>query len=79
MEFERYTVKYKTKKFEYNQKILGKEFVKDNRNKGLLLIKHKKYKLKEFIEINNISKANEFKIDIILCKNHYNKALMFYD
>ena len=79
MDFERYTVKYKTQKFSNNQRILGKEFVKNNRNKGILLIKHKKYKLKEFIEINNFSKDNEFKIDIILCQNHYNKTLMFYD
>ena len=42
MDFERYTVKYKTQKFSNNQRILGKEFVKNNRNKGILLIKHKK-------------------------------------
>ena len=79
MDFERYTVKYKTQKFSNNQRILGKEFVKNNRNKGILLIKHKKYKINEYIEINNISKVNEFKIDLIFCKNHYNKSFMFYN
>jgi len=79
MKFERYTVKYNAKSSNKNQKILGKEFVKNNRNKGILLINHKKYKIKEFIETDNISKKSEFKIDIILCKNHYNKSCMFHN
>ena len=37
-----------------NIRILGKDFVKNNKNKGKLIINNKKYKLKEFININEI-------------------------
>ena len=56
--------------------ILGKEFVKNNSNKGRLVINNKKCKLKEFIENKKIKK-DKLKIGIILSKNIYNKNYMF--
>ena len=55
MEVERYKMIY-TKNlstlFENDYiRILGNDFVKNNKNKGKLIINNKKYKLKEFINI----------------------------
>ena len=56
MEMKRYQMKYKTNKGRKNNdflNILGNAFVKNNRNKGKLIIANKKYYLNEHININN--------------------------
>ena len=68
MEMKRYPMKYKIDKRRKNNNILnilGKNFVKNNINKGKLIIENKKYYLKEYIELNNFKKT-ELKIDILL-------------
>jgi len=50
----------------YNLRILGKDFVKNNKNKGKLIINNKKYKLKEFI--GGERKSYQIKINIILIR-----------
>ena len=57
-----------------NLRILGEDFVKNNINKGKLIINNKKLFFKGVISINNI-KIN--KIKMILCKSIYNKSCMF--
>ena len=44
-----------------NIRILGNDFVKNNKNKGKLIINNKKNKLKEFINSNKI-KGDKIKI-----------------
>ena len=70
MEMTRYQMKYiiKSLLYNYSLNILGKDFVKNNRNKAKLIIENKKYYLKEYIELNNIKKL-ELKIDILLSKD----------
>ena len=60
----------------YNIKILDNIFVKNNKNKGKLIINNKKYKLKEFININEI-KNNIIKINMILSKELSNISHLF--
>ena len=59
-------------------KILGKEFIKRNKNKAKLLINNKKIKLKEYININidNI-KNEEINIGIILKEKYVDGSCMF--
>ena len=69
MEVERYKMIY-TKNLSIlfendNIRILGNDFVKNNKNKGKLIINNKKNKLKEFINRNEI-KGDKIKINIIL-------------
>ena len=59
-----------------NIRILGKDFVKNNKNKGKLIINNKKYKLKEFINSNEI-KNDIIKINIILSKEISNISHLF--
>ena len=59
-----------------NIRLLGKDFVKNNKNKGKLIINNKKYKLKEFININEI-KNNIIKINMILSKELSNISHLF--
>ena len=61
-----------------NIRILGKDFVKNNKNKGKLIINNKKYKLKEFININEI-KNDIIKINIILSKELSNISHLFHN
>ena len=76
MEKELYKVIYKINPIESNLKILDGVFVKNNKNKARLLIKNKKYKLKEFIPHNN-DKQEKIKIIIILSKTLVKKNNMF--
>ena len=59
-----------------NVRILGKDFVKNNKNKGKLIRNNKKYKLKEFINSNEI-KNDIIKINIILSKEISNISHLF--
>ena len=72
-----YENKYKEILDDNQLRILGKEFVKNNRNKGKLVINNKKCELKEFMEINDIKNNNELKIGIVFSKNIYNRSDMF--
>ena len=58
-----------------NIRLLGKDFVKINKNKGKLIINNKKYKLKEFI--NNEIKDDIIKINMILSKELSNISHLF--
>ena len=64
--------------YEDNIKILGKHFVKNNRNKGKLIIKNKKYNLKEIFKINKDINEN-IKIVMILSTELSNASYMFQD
>ena len=59
-------------------RIFGKEFVKNNRNKAVMCIKNKKYKLREYLRIN-ICMENIFRIKLIPKDNIYNISYMFKD
>ena len=75
----RYQMKYKIDKSlvdNNNLKILGKTFVKNNRNKAKLIIENKKYNLKDFNKLNNFKKS-ELKIDILLRQDISNISYMF--
>ena len=79
MEMIRYQMKYKIDKSLVDNnilKILGKTFVKNNRNKAKLIIENKKYNLKDFIKLNNFKKS-ELKIDILLRQDISNISYMF--
>ena len=81
MEIKRYQIKYTTvNPIKYNDilNILGKTFVKNNRNKGKLIIENKKYYPNEYIQLNNFKKS-EIKIDILLSKDICNLSCMFKD
>ena len=76
MEFERFTMIYDQKKIKNNLRILGDSFVKNNKNKGKLIISNKKYNLKEFYSIDNINK-DKIKIGLIYNKYIFNKSFIF--
>ena len=59
-----------------NIRILGHDFVKNNKNKNILIINNKKNKLKEFINDREF-KGDEIKIKMILIKELYHIAHMF--
>ena len=61
-----------------NSRIFGKYFVKNNKNKGKLIINNKKFQIKEYININEIKK-DEFKVKIFLTRNISNKCYFFGD
>ena len=56
--------------------ILGKEFVRNNANKGKLIINNRKSCLKSYIDIKNSKKAI-LKLKMIFYENSYNKSNMF--
>ena len=56
--------------------ILGKVFVKNNRNKAKLIIRNKKYNLKDYFKLD-IFKKSELKIDILLSQDISNISYMF--
>ena len=60
-----------------NIRILGNDFVKNNKNKGKLIINNKKYKLKEFINIKEFKK-DKIKIYMILSKELSNISHLIY-
>ena len=70
----RYQMKYKIDNV--NLIILGKTFVKNNRNKAKLIYRNKKYNLKDYIKLNNIKKSI-LKIDIFLSQDINNISYMF--
>ena len=78
MDFEKYSLYYIKEKENPNNylRILGKEFIKNNKNKGKLIIDNKKYPFQEFVIIHGISEG-EIKIKIILNGNSYNRSYMF--
>ena len=57
-------------------KILDEEFIKNNINKGKLVIRNKKHSFKEFIDIKNV-KEDELKIYLILSKDICNLSFIF--
>jgi len=59
-----------------NVRILGHNFVKNNKNKVKLLINNKKYNLKEFVDSKEF-KEYQIKINIILSKGLSNISYMF--
>ena len=59
-------------------RVLGKEFIRNNKNKGKFIIKNKKYDLIEFIDATNIEE-DEIKIKLVLKDNIYDKSCMFKD
>ena len=75
----RYQMKYKIDKrgrTNFILNILGKAFVKNNRNKAKLIINNKKYYLKEYIKLNNLEKS-KIKIDILMSQDICNISYMF--
>ena len=70
------TYRVKKNKKDNNLKILGDIFVKNNKNKGKLIYKNKRYPLKNFISIEKI-KVTELKIKMLLEKDCSNKSSMF--
>ena len=67
---------YKIEDNKNNLRVLGKEFVKKNKNKGKLIINNKKFSLNEMISVKDIIKN---KILMILYENISNKSFMFKD
>ena len=61
-----------------NLRILGENYVKNNRNKGFLIVRNKKFHLKEFLPNNDIDK-DKIKIKILLMRNINNYNFMFKD
>ena len=59
-----------------NIRILGHDFVKNNKNKAKLIINNKKYNLKEFINDKDF-KSYKIKINMILSKDISNISHMF--
>ena len=76
MNWERYTMIYNPKISTNELRILGKEFVKNNGNKGKLIINNKKYNLLEFNPINNFN-ADKLKINMVSSQNIFNRSYMF--
>ena len=74
MKMIRYQMKYKIDNVNLN--ILGKTFVKNNRNKAKLIYRNKKYNLKDYFKLN-IFKKSELKIDILLSQDISNISYMF--
>ena len=60
----------------YDIRILGSDFVKNNKNKAKLIINNKKYALKEFINQKG-STSDEIKINILLNKDLLNISSFF--
>ena len=68
--------KLKDEIFSDDIRILGHDFVKNNKNKAKLIINNKKYNLKEVINSKKF-KYNNIKINIILSKDIANISYMF--
>ena len=59
-------------------RVLGEEFARNNKNKGIMIYKNKKYALKGLFQPFDIIN-NKLKIKMLLSKNCYNKSFMFSD
>ena len=65
---EKYTMIYKINKNYSCIRILGEEFVKNNKNKGKLIYKNKKYSLTSLFKLKNIIN-DKLKIQSLLNKD----------
>ena len=75
METERYIMIHSFAEKGVKLRILDKIFIKNNKNKGKLIINNKKSSLKDFISTNE----NKIKISLLLNNNISNKSEMFKD
>ena len=78
MEIERYTLSYEKNKNNGFTRLLGEEFVKNNKNKGRIIYKNKIYPLQGVFLLKNFM-GDILKIHMLLSKNTYNKSFMFKD
>ena len=78
MEEEIYKMVYQLNmnKRNYNLRILGKDFIINNKNKGKIIYKNRKITLIDIFPIKNF-KENELKIKMVLDKSCVNKYSMF--
>ena len=75
MEVEIYKMTFKKRNNANELIILGEEFVKNNMNKGFLIIDNKKIKLNSKYDISNVNFSQK-KIKLVLNRNIYNKSCM---
>ena len=78
MENEKYKLIFDVNKKSNIIKILGEEFVRNNKNKGKIIYNNKIYPLQELFQFKN-NMNNSLKIKMILSKDCYNKSCMFKD
>ena len=76
MKEEKYIMYYEIKEKNNKLRILGEEFVKNNKNKGRIIYKNKIYPLQDLFLLKNI-KDEKLKIYMLLSKNCCNKSSMF--
>ena len=76
MEMKCYKMIYKIEKNTEKLTILGKDFIKNNKNKCKLIINNKKYSLDEFFIIKE-NKYDNIKIGLILIKDLCNRSFIF--
>ena len=79
MDDEKYTMIFQINKKTNAIRILGKEFFKNNSNKGKIINSNKKIKLIQGILHFNNFIDHKLKIKMILSKDCYNKSYMFKD
>ena len=70
------TIKYKIKKYQFEIKIFGKNFVENNRNICYIIYEGTKYELREYLENRTYYKILEIKL--IGINNIINASHMFY-
>ena len=78
MKNEKYTMIYEIKYNYTSFRILGEEFIRNNKNKGQLIYKNKKYSLKSYFKLKDIIK-DRLNIQILLNKDCCNRSSMFKD
>ena len=78
MENEIYSIIYDIKEENNTIRIMGEQFMRNNKNKGKIIFNNKKYPLRELFELEN-KINNKMKIKMILSKNCCNKSFMFKD
>ena len=78
MNLEKYKMIFQLTKIKRGKylRILGKTFSKNNKNKGKIIYKNKKYPLNDLFLIDRIS-GKEIKFKMIIGKNDYNKNFIF--
>ena len=79
MEILKYTMLYFVRKNTEEIRILGKDFVKSNSNKGKIIIENKKIALMSIIPLDKNEEDGCLKINMILDNDIYNKSSMFKD
>ena len=78
MENEIYSLIYDIKTKNSSLRIIGEQFVRNNKNKGKIIFNNKKFPLRDLIELKN--KINiKMKIKMILSRNCCNKNFMLKD